>query len=690
LDGVDTRHIAEGVNGSLLFSTDRGLYRQSGEEGKFIDQSAGLPSNNVYCSLLDREGTVWVATDHGVRRLQNGNFVGFPKGEALANESVRSIFQDADGFLWFGTADGKLKKFLTFNGTALVETYNSDRFGIPAAVSNFITQDSNGNIWLATEAGAVRHLPDRNPPTTRVRVFVNGRETDETHLGSGRYNVAFNFQGISPSGEVQYAYRLEGYDKDWHLLGPTEERRVSYNDLPSGNFTFQVRSFNHDLYSVDAYKIPIEVAVPFYLKGWFFGLSGLAVIGMGLGIVAIKRQQERGPALPPHLQQFVRIESNPYIVGNPVRNANMFFGREDDFRYVQTKMEGAPQGVVIVFCGERRTGKSSILYQLLNGRLGARFVPVFIDMQEMVVDSDRGFFGRVARLIAQTLGSAGQDTLEQYSFASVDQNPYELFTEFIEDCLRILKHKTLLLLVDEYELLETKVSDGKLNEEIFTYFAALMEKHEHLGFIFTGSRRLEERDKRYWGKMLSRAIYRKVSYLSEDDTRRLITEPVKDKIIYHRNVIDAIVRLTSGQPFYTQVICQNLVDYLNEHEKNLLLSSDLKQIVDEIFDHPLPQMIYFWDSLNDDEKVTLSLLAECLGDSISYASTKDLLRVIRKNNYPVNLSEDTIHLTLEELFRTEVLLKSFDDSYRFRVGLFRAWIRRSHSIWQVVKEVKTL
>jgi len=631
-----------------------------------------------------------VATDRGVRRLLNGTFISIPRDEALANESIRTIYQDSDGFLWFGTSDGKLKKFVPFGSTALVDTYNSERFGLPPTAPRAIAQDAKGNIWFATESGAVRHIPDRNAPTTHVRVFVNGRETEETHLGAGRYNVAFNFQGVSPSGDVQYAYRLDGYDKDWRLLGPSEERRVSYNDIPAGLFTFEVRSFNHDLYSEAATRIPLEVAIPIYRRGWFFALSGLAVIGLGVGAVAIKRQQERGPALPPHLQQFVRIEPNPYIVGNPIRNENMFFGREDDFRYVQTKLEGAPQGVVIVFCGERRTGKSSILYQILNGRLGQRFVPVFIDMQEMVVDGDRGFFNRIARLIAQALGSAGQEALGRHPFSAGNQNPYELFTEFVEECLHIVKNQTLLLLVDEYELLETKVSDGKLNDEIFTYFAGLMEKHERLAFIFTGSRRLEERDKRYWGKMLSRAIYRKVSYLSENDTRRLIIEPVQDRVIYHRNVIDAIVRLTSGQPFYTQVICQNIVDYLNENEKNLVLSSDLKLIVEEIFDHPLPQMIYFWDSLNDDEKVTMSLLGECLGDSMSYASTKDLIRLIRRNNYPVNLSEDTVHLTLEELFRTEVLSKSFEDSYRFRVGLFRAWIRRSHSIWQVIKEVKTL
>src|SRR5206468_5658871 len=93
-------------------------------------------------------------------------------------------------------------------------------------------------------------------------------------------------------------------------------------------------------------------------------------------------------------------------VGNPIRTEKMFYGREDDFRYVSKKLEGANRGVVIVFCGERRVGKSSILYQVLNGRLGDRFVPVFVDMQEMVIASDAEFFARVSRLIGEAIARA--------------------------------------------------------------------------------------------------------------------------------------------------------------------------------------------------------------------------------------------------------------------------------------------
>ena len=101
-------------------------------------------------------------------------------------------------------------------------------------------------------------------------------------------------------------------------------------------------------------------------------------------------------------------------------------------------------------------------------------------------------------------------------------------------------------------------------------------------------------------------------------------------------------------------------------------------------------MIYAWDGLSDDEKLALSLLAETLPDGNEHATAYSLRESVKWNNYPVNLSETTIRLTLEEMFRRELLEKSGSDGFRFKIDLFRLWIRRSHSIWQVVKEVRTL
>jgi hypothetical protein len=211
-----------------------------------------------------------------------------------------------------------------------------------------------------------------------------------------------------------------------------------------------------------------------------------------------------------------------------------------------------------------------------------------------------------------------------------------------------------------------------------------------LALIFTGSRRLEERDKKYWRELLRRSLFRKVGFFSEKDTMRLITEPVSGRVVYGRGVIELIYRLTAGQPFYTQVICQNTVDYLNENRRNWIVTADVARIIDDIVDNPLPQMIYTWEGLSDDEKIVLSLLAESLPDGVSFATAAQPRASIEINHYPVHLSETTIRLTLEEMFRREMLDKDIVDGFRFKMDLFRLWVRRSHSIWQVVNEVRTL
>ena len=175
------------------------------------------------------------------------------------------------------------------------------------------------------------------------------------------------------------------------------------------------------------------------------------------------------------------------------------------------------------------------------------------------------------------------------------RNPYPIFLDFLDETLAAIGDRTLLILMDEYELMEGKVDEGKLSPDLFTFLAGLMDNKERLALIFTGSRRLEERDKKYWRELLRRSLFRKVGFLSEKDAVRLITEPVDGRVVYGRRVVEVVCRLTAGQPFYTQVICQNIVDYMNEHEQNWVTLADLQHVIADIVDNPLPQMIYTWD-----------------------------------------------------------------------------------------------
>jgi len=116
----------------------------------------------------------------------------------------------------------------------------------------------------------------------------------------------------------------------------------------------------------------------------------------------------------------------------------------------------------------------------------------------------------------------------------------------------------MIFLVDEAEILQTKVSNGELSGAILSYMASVLESRR-MSFCLTGSPGLGESQGTDWRRLIGKGIYREISYLSQDDCLRLIVEPMEGHLNYGEGVLDAIYRLTYGQPFYTQVICTNVV-----------------------------------------------------------------------------------------------------------------------------------
>jgi len=389
-----------------------------------------------------------------------------------------------------------------------------------------------------------------------------------------------------------------------------------------------------------------------------------------------KRIQERA------LREFKPIKVNPYIVGNPIREKEMFFGREDDFHFILKNIRREDSGVCIVLCGERRSGKTSILYQILNGRLGADVLPVLIDLQLYGNCPDTvSFYNRVARDVAEGLRKRGA-TLPPVGAG----NGQESFEELLEAAIRRFAGRKFVFLLDEYEILETLIDQGALHASTVDCLSALLDRHPELSFVLTGSMRLEDRRKPYWQHLIAKSLYRKISFLTPRDTQRLITEPLKNLVFHADGVPERIFRLTAGQPFYTQAVCMNVVDHLNEVGHNLVTIDDLAAVVVQLIENPLPQMLYFWDSFSFSEKLVLSLLADGLTTTGGEAvDAEGLLAHAAGLQLPIQQDLQTVQTLLEALFTREVVNKK-GRQFQFRIDLLREWIHRDHSPWQIIGE----
>jgi hypothetical protein len=382
---------------------------------------------------------------------------------------------------------------------------------------------------------------------------------------------------------------------------------------------------------------------------------------------------------------FTPIRPNPYIVGNPVRGRSMFFGREAEFELVRKRFQDSSHGGLLVFCGERRSGKTSILFQILDRRLGPDFIPVLVDMQSMAVTNEVDFLGKIAAEILQALDSEAQHVAPP-DFTSASSNSAS-FQKFVARVMRQHTDRKLILLFDEYELFESKIDAGILSDDTLHVLANLME-YQSIFMIFTGSQHLEARRRDYW-KILGKSIYKRISYLDRQDALDLVQKPVAGLVEYADGAVGDIYRLTAGQPFYTQAVCQNLIDWLNEHETRLASRETVAAVADALVENPLPQMIFLWDSLAADEKLVLALLAETLADESAFATQKQLERTISQRDYPLDLDASRIAPALEKLFKEDELLLKNEapvPGYAFRMDLWRRWIRRMHSVWQVMRE----
>lgn len=124
----------------------------------------GLSQGMIYDILQSRDGFLWIGTKDGLNRYDGYNFKVWNNDPnnpwSLAENTVTALFEDSRGWLWVGYEN---------NGIGLFDrqTERFYHFSLPFADSRGkqelydirqITEDTGGNIWIASRSGGVFRL----------------------------------------------------------------------------------------------------------------------------------------------------------------------------------------------------------------------------------------------------------------------------------------------------------------------------------------------------------------------------------------------------------------------------------------------------------------------------------------------------------------------------------------------------
>jgi len=243
--------VCEGDSGRLWVGTYlNGLFEFDPKTGlvtRNLNERSGLLQNGTENISKDAAGHLWIISERGLSRFD-------PHTNKIQNFKAETILPGED--IWY------------------TEGLNQSRAG-------------NGMIAFGLNDGLVMFDPralDANPDPPIVHIegitysnlLSDGSAKNIIPYGINTLELAYNQNRIKfdyialhfddPS-QNKYAYKLEGYDKDWVQAGTL--RSVTYTNLSPGTYTFHVKACNSDgVWNNTGDSITIIIHTSLWMRWW--------------------------------------------------------------------------------------------------------------------------------------------------------------------------------------------------------------------------------------------------------------------------------------------------------------------------------------------------------------------------------------------------------------------------------------
>ncbi len=289
------------------------------------DNPASISDNTTLAILEDRSGTLWFGTAGGLNKFDRATetFTYYTTDDGLPDNQIYAIFEDDEHDFWMSTNGGIARfnpKTETFRTYTKSDGLQGDAFYYWA-----YCQSKNGEIWFGGLNGVNRFRPEAikdNPhlPNIVLTSVTQGGEDMKLNRSPIRlqemtldwranfFEFAFAALEYTRPEKNQYAYILEGFDRQWYASGTN--RRGRYSNLPGGTYTLKMKGSNNDgLWSKQELAVGIIVTPPPWKTWWAYSVYAFISAGMILGYIRFQRKKlERERLMNARLRQIDKLK----------------------------------------------------------------------------------------------------------------------------------------------------------------------------------------------------------------------------------------------------------------------------------------------------------------------------------------------------------------------------------------------
>ena len=448
------RAIEEDADGNIWIGSHGAgiaiLNRKTGKWTVYNQDNSKLPSDKVQTVLRDSHGRMWIGTYGGGLCLFNKEkkqFINFSEKDGLQNTTIFEVVEDLQGRIWLSTNTGissldtKTKSFRNFNCQNGVQNNNF--------VHSSGLRASNGELFFGGLQGFNYFDPasltiNRNVPT----VILTDLKVSNKSVSAGdaspikenisiakeirleyKQNFALGFVALNYTIPRQnhYAYKLEGFDKDWNNIGTNNT--ASYTNLDPGEYTFKVKAANNDgVWSTGETTIKIFVKPPFWRTTTayiFYALfiGGLLFYSRYRGIQKLRREF----ALEQERREIRRMQELDRLKLKFLTNLS------HDFRTPISLIMGPVDQLIAEDGGNNQLNKLQMIRR--NARRLLNLVNQLLDFrkmeeQELKLQLTKGEFGSFIKEVCESFRDLSERKQIDFTFKS---SVPELHTYFDKD-----------------------------------------------------------------------------------------------------------------------------------------------------------------------------------------------------------------------------------------------------------------
>ncbi len=284
------RALAETPGKGLWLGTSDGLKKFNYTESLMpfdYEKNANIPAKEIRSLFASSDGKLYIgyADGFGIMDMQSDSIESFyTTHDGLSNNFIGCISEDSKGHLWLGS-NSSLCRY-SKHQKLFYNYYISGNNRSVMLYNNYLFWGNNKNITYFIPDDVMNDEPKPNKvvitqlDVDNKPVQIGQRVNDQIILDKGipytrkltldAVNNSFSlmFSNLTYSEELQkYSYRLTPTQSDWLIAGDGE--RVSFTNLPRGEYLFEVRSIFPDGSNGDVTSMNIEILPFWYETLWF-------------------------------------------------------------------------------------------------------------------------------------------------------------------------------------------------------------------------------------------------------------------------------------------------------------------------------------------------------------------------------------------------------------------------------------